>query len=86
MPAKKHLASITIIVKDRHMHASDVQQILTDNGNLIMAQLGVNPARQCIEHCTGFIVVAVTGTAKEIKDLTKKIDDLYGVEAKACII
>ena len=86
MPEKKHLASITILVKDRHMHAKDVQNILTENGNLIMARLGVNPARQCIEHCTGFIVVAVEGTAKEISDLEKKLDSLYGIVAKACVV
>ncbi len=83
---KKHLATITILVKDRQMHAQDVQRILTENGHLIMARLGVNPQRQCIANCTGFIVIAVEGTAKEINDLTKKIDSLYGIVAKKVIL
>lgn len=84
--AKKHLASITILVKDRQMHAQDVQKILTDNGHLILARLGVNPQRSCIENCTGFIVIAVEGTSKEINDLTKKLDTLYGIVAKKSVV
>jgi metal-responsive CopG/Arc/MetJ family transcriptional regulator len=83
---KKHLATITILVEDRQTHAQDLQNILTENGHLIMARLGVNPQRQCIEHCTGFMVVAVEGTAKEISRLTKKLDSLYGIVAKSCVM
>lgn len=86
MAVKKHLATITILVKDRQMHVGEVQKILTENGHMIMARLGVNPQRQCIDHCTGFIVVAVEGTAREINALTKKIDSLYGIVAKKVII
>lgn len=82
MPDKKHLATITILVKDRQTHAVDVQKILTDNGHLVMARFGVNVQRSCVENCTGLISVAVEGTAKEINDLTKKIDSLYGIVAK----
>jgi metal-responsive CopG/Arc/MetJ family transcriptional regulator len=84
--AKKHLATITILVKDRQMHAGDVQKILTENGHLILARLGVNVQRACIKHCTGFITIAVEGTANEIRDLTKKLDKLYGIAAKSCIM
>jgi metal-responsive CopG/Arc/MetJ family transcriptional regulator len=83
---KKHLATITIMVTDRQSNAQEVQRILTENGYMIMARLGVNPQRQCIEHCTGFIAVAVEGTLKDIKGLTKKLDKLYGIVAKNCII
>jgi len=86
MSAKKYLATITILVKDRQMHSQDVQKILTENGHMIMARLGVNPQRQCISNCTGFIVVAVEGTAKQINDLTKKLDSLYGIVAKNTIV
>ena len=86
MSEKKHLATITILVKDRQMHAKDVQQMLTDNGHMIMARLGVNPQRSCITNCTGLIVVAVEGTAKQISDLTKKLDKLYGIVAKSNVM
>lgn len=86
MPPKKHLGTITILVKDRKMHAKDVQRILTDNGNIIMARLGVNLQRSCIKHCTGLITVAVEGTAKQISDLTEEIDSLYGIVAKKSVV
>ena len=86
MTNKKHLATITILVKDRQTHVKDVQQILTDNGHLVMARLGVNPQRSCVKNCTGLIAVAVEGTAKEINGLTKKLDELYGIVAKTNIM
>ncbi len=82
MPNKKHLATITILVKDRQTHAKNVNEMLTENSHLIMARLGVNAQRSCVENCTGLIAVAVEGTAREINDLTKKLDELYGIVAK----
>ncbi len=83
---KKQLASITILVENRQTHAQDVQRILTENGHLILARLGVNPQRACIENCTGIIAIIVEGASKEIKDLEKKLDSLYGIVAKAVIM
>jgi len=83
---KKHLATITILIKDRQIHAKDVNEMLTENGHLIMARLGVNVQKSCVEHCVGMITVAVEGTAKEINDLTKNIDELYGIVAKSNIM
>ena len=80
---KKHLATITILVKDRESHATEVNQILTDNGHLILARLGVNVQRHCIEHCTAMITVAIEATAQEINDITKKLDEFYGIVAKS---
>ncbi|MBA3046842.1 hypothetical protein KKC83_01270 [Patescibacteria group bacterium] len=82
MSNKKHLATITILVKDRQAHANDVQRILTEHGHLVMARIGVNVRRSCVENCAGLITVAVEGTADEINDLTKKLDGLYGIVAK----
>ena len=84
--SKKHLGVISILVKDRQSHAPDVQRILTENGHCILARLGVNVQRSCVEHCTGLITITVEGTAKEIKDLNDKIDGLYGIVAKYNII
>ena len=86
MSKKKYLGTITILVKDRQVHAKDVNQLLTDNGHIIMARLGVNVQKSCVEHCTGMITVAVEGTAKEIRDLTKQLDKLYGIVAKANVM
>jgi hypothetical protein len=92
MPAKKtknsklHLATITILVKDRQMHAPEVNQILTENGHLILARLGVNVQRHCIEHCTAMITVALEASAKDINRITKELDQLYGITAKSLVL
>ncbi|MCK4891715.1 MAG: hypothetical protein KAS78_03545 [Candidatus Pacebacteria bacterium] len=83
---KKHLATITILVKDRQTNSENVNKMLTENSHLIMSRMGVNVQRSCIENCTGMIAVAVEGTAKEINDLTKKLDGLYGIVAKASVM
>ncbi|MFH1822353.1 MAG: hypothetical protein ABH830_01480 [Patescibacteria group bacterium] len=86
MPDKKHLAIISILVKDRQKNVAAMNKLLTDNGHLIMARLGVNPQKSCVTNCTGLISVAVEGTAEEINGLTKKLDSLYGIVAKANIL
>lgn len=86
MTNKKKLATITIVVEDRQTHAPDVNRILSEAGHIIIARLGVNVSRTCVSNCTGMITVAVEGTTKEIKDLTKRLDDLYGIVAKCSIM
>lgn len=86
MITKKHLGTITVLLKDRHNHAQDVQEILTDNSRMIMARLGVNPSRTCVKNCTGLITLTVEGTVQEIAALTKKLNKLYGIVAKSIII
>lgn len=84
--AKRHLATITILVKDRHTQAPDINQLLTEHGDIVLARLGVNIQPQCIEHCIAMITVAVHGTTKEIKELTQEIDKIYGIVAKTSIM
>ncbi|MEA1936538.1 MAG: hypothetical protein U9N04_00275 [Patescibacteria group bacterium] len=84
--SKKHLATITILVKDRQTNSENVNKLLTDNGNLIMSRMGVNVQRSCVKNCTGLITVTVEGTVKEINDLTKKLDGFYGIVAKASVM
>lgn len=83
---KKHLGTITILIKDRQSHAKDVNELLSKNGHLIIARLGVNVQKSCVEHCTGLISIAVEASASEINQLTKEIDDLYGIVAKSSIV
>lgn len=86
MANKRHLATITILLKDRQSQAFDLQKLLTDNGHIIMARLGVNVQPKCIETCTGMIVLALDGGLKEIKALAKQIDKIYGVVAKLSVM
>ena len=50
-----------------------------------MSRLGVNVQPACVDHCTGLIVVAMAATTKQINDLAKKLNKLYGIVAKASI-
>ena len=86
MPKKIHLGTISILVKDRQVNAKDLNQMLTENGHLIVARLGVSLQKSCVDHCTGLIVVVVEASAQEINSLTKKIDSLYGIVAKVSIV
>ncbi len=86
MKEKKQLGTITILIEDRQTHANDVQNMLTEAGHLIMSRLGVNVQPACVEHCTGLIVVAMAASTKQINDLTKKLNKLYGIVAKASIV
>ncbi len=86
MSNKKQLATITILVKDRQTHSADVNKMLSEFGHHVIARLGVNVQRTCVENCTGMITVAVEATNKEIKELTKKLDELYGIVAKSSVM
>lgn len=83
---KKYLGTITILVKDRHTYSPDVNKVLSEQGNLVMARLGVNIQPLCMSGCHGLIAVAVQGTVKEINGLTQKLNSLYGIVAKSIII
>ena len=86
MATKKHLGTITILVKDRHANSPDVNRVLSEQGNLVMARLGVNVQPLCVSGCTGLITVAVQGTAAEVSRLAKKLNSLYGIVAKSIIV
>ena len=79
---KKHLATISILNKDRKMHAQDVNSVLTKNGDIILSRLGMNLHKCNIEHCNALIVIVVESTSKELTSLTKELDKMYGIVAK----
>ncbi len=84
--AKEHLATITILVKDRQKNVFSANQLLTENGHLILARLGVNIEPRCIKNCSGLIVIVVRGKGQEIKELSKKLNSLYGIVARLSIM
>ncbi len=83
---KIYLATISILLKDRTDQAPRINQILTEHSQIIISRLGTNVQRRCIEHCTAIITIVVEGSAKEISNLTKKIDGYYGIVAKSNIL
>lgn len=85
MQENKYLATISIMIKDRKMHAQDVNKILGENGDMILARLGIHVQKIGIKHCNGFITVVVNEPIEKIRKLTDEINNLYGIVAKASI-
>jgi putative iron-only hydrogenase system regulator len=83
---KNQLGTVTIMIGDRTSHASDVNKALSEAGDLIIARMGINVERTHVDHCSALITVVVEGSKKEINDLTKTLDKLYGVVAKSSIV
>jgi putative iron-only hydrogenase system regulator len=80
--SKTILGTLSILVKDRHSLSAAVNEILTKEGRLIRARLGVNIEPKCLSGCLAVISLVVEGTETEIRGLTKKLDDLDGVKAQ----
>lgn len=82
----KHLATISILMRDRQANVDGLQHVLTENGHQIRTRLGVNLEPTCLAHCLGFIVLVAEGSKEELETLTKKISDLKGVSASLTIV
>ena len=86
MGIKKHIATISILIKDRQTNAGQVQKILTEHGNIVIARTGVHITRGCVERCTGIITLILEGPKRDINKLNKKIDNLYGIVSKVTFL
>ena len=76
------LATISILTTDRQAVSAELNKILTDGGHLIMSRLGVNVQRNCFEHCTGLIVLAVEGDNERVAELEQKLKNLLHTNVK----
>lgn len=83
---KTHIATVSILVKEREAHAGKVNEILSRHGNRIISRLGVNLGRAGVGNYSGLITVVVEGSAAELKALTDELDGLYGIVALASIL
>lgn len=83
---KQHLGTITILVTNRQVNSEKVNKILSENGHIIMSRLGLNIEPRCVSNCTGLITLITKGNIKQINDLTKKLNKLYGIVARDIII
>lgn len=83
---KTHIATVSILVKEREMRVPEVNGILTEHADRIVARLGVNLDRFEIDGYSGLIDVIVLGTAEEIRSLTDALDGLYGIVARASVL
>jgi len=83
---KRQLATITILIKNRIDSSAQVNQILSQHGDLIIARLGINVDRTHLKNYRALITIVVEGSTKQIHALNRTLDELYGVVAKANII
>jgi hypothetical protein len=86
MANKIQLATISILIKNREVHADKVQKILSENSRVVMARMGVNVQPKCVSDCIGVIAVVAQGTKVELLALTKKINTVKGITAKLNIL
>lgn len=83
---QSHIATVTILVKERETHAGKVNEILSKHGDSIISRLGVNLGRAGVRNYSGLITIVLEGTNADIKALTDELDGLYGIVAQACIL
>ena len=81
-----HIATISILVKERETHAGIVNEILSRHGDRIIARLGVNLGRAGVRTYSGLIEIVIEGSNDEIKSLSDELDALYGIVAKTNIL
>ncbi len=78
---KTILATISILIKDRHSKSENVNKLLTKQSHLIKARLGLNLEPKCTSDCLAVISLVAEGTATDINGLVKKLNSLAGVKA-----
>ncbi len=83
---KLQLATITILIKNRIDSSVQVNRLLSQYGNLIIARLGVNIDRTHLKNYRALITLVVEGKSKEIHHLSQSLDRLYGVVAQTSIV
>jgi putative iron-only hydrogenase system regulator len=83
---KTILATISILIKDRHHKSDGVNRLLTEQGHLIKARLGINLEPKCSSDCLAVISLVTEGAKDEIDSLVEKLNGLSGIEAQSCII
>ena len=80
----QQLVSISILSTNRQETSARLNQVLTDNGHLIMSRLGVNVQKNCTEHCPGMIVLVLKGEIEKIKKFIEELEAISDLEVKCC--
>lgn len=80
----QQLATISILTSNRQDVSSELNQLLTKNGHLIMSRLGVNVQKSCTEHCPGMIVLVLKDEKDKIDQFIEELGEISGLEIKTC--
>ncbi|MFA4942451.1 MAG: hypothetical protein WC564_02330 [Patescibacteria group bacterium] len=83
---KRVLGTISILTSNRQSSSAAMNQLLTDFGHHIMARLGVNINRQCVESCPGLITLTVDSKKDLLIELVAKLNAIPEIKAEMCIM
>jgi hypothetical protein len=83
---KEYLASLNILVNDREVNAPEINEIITKNGRLVLARLGMHLSRKCVKNCSGLITLIAEGEKKELEKLAKDFSKYKFAVVKLCLI
>jgi putative iron-only hydrogenase system regulator len=78
---KKRLGFVGIVVENRKKSAGQVNQVLTEFGDLIMGRMGVPH----LEEDHSVITLIVRATTDEVGSLTGKLGQIEGVSVKSAM-
>lgn len=80
----EQVASVTILTTNRQKVSTELNDFLTKNGHLIMARLGVNISKNCVEHCPGMIILALKAEKNKIDVFLGGLEKIEELEIKSC--
>ncbi|PIT94562.1 hypothetical protein COT98_02965 [Candidatus Falkowbacteria bacterium CG10_big_fil_rev_8_21_14_0_10_39_9] len=83
---KRVLGTISILTSNRQGNSLAMNQLLTTYGHHIIARLGVNVNRQCVEACPGLITLTLDTTQEIITELTAKLNAIADIKASMVIM
>jgi hypothetical protein len=72
----------TIRMNNRGSNATDLQTVLTENGCMIKARLGLHEASEDVCANDGLIVLQPCGEAAEVEKSVEDLNGLDGITAK----
>ncbi len=73
---------MTLLVNNRRENAPRLQEVLTDSGCIIKVRLGLHEADGDSCSNEGLIILQLTGSKEEIKELETRLNQLEGIKAK----
>jgi len=84
MSTESHVI-VAVHISDRTKLVQEVQNVLSQFGCSIKTRLGLHEASADYCSTKGVIILELIGGAAKAKELTDKLDAIYGVETKTVV-
>lgn len=81
----EQLASITILTLNRQQVSRELNDYLTNNGHLVMSRLGVNIQKNCLESCSGMIILVIKSKKEDIDNFIVGLEKIKDLKVKTCV-